>query len=96
MAFGVELLTWDYGRLEWQQNLQNLEKTPNVAYENVLNKFDSVWCVEGLIIIRSNLSVTWKIRAHVGIISWICSILWRFSQGDMYFSFAMEFVYNLC
>ena len=45
-----------------------LGKGPDVAYEGVLKKFDSIWGVKGLIVTRSNLVVTWKVRPHMGII----------------------------
>ena len=53
----------DYGRLEWQQTLVDLEgkrkeKTPNVAYENVLKESNNVWCVKGLNVTQSNSVVT--------------------------------------
>ena len=57
---------WDsllyYGRLRWQQTLHDLENALDVAYEVVLNEFDLVWCVKGLIVSRSNLSISWKVR----------------------------------
>jgi hypothetical protein len=59
----------DYGRLQWQQTLQDLQKAPNVAYQDVLKEFDSVWCIKGLIVTRSNLVVTWKVRPWMDIIS---------------------------
>ena len=49
--------------------LKDLQKTPNVAYQDVLDELDLVWCVKGLIIIHSNLMVTWKDRAQMCIIS---------------------------
>ena len=52
----------DYGRLEWQQTLQDLEKAPDITYLDVPKKLDSVWCVKGLIVTRSDLMVTWKVR----------------------------------
>jgi hypothetical protein len=36
----------------------------------VLNDFDSTWDVKCLIVTRSNLVVTWRVRPHMGIISW--------------------------
>ena len=33
----------DYSRIEWKRILSNLEKVPDVAYQDVLNKFDSTW-----------------------------------------------------
>jgi hypothetical protein len=59
----------DYGRLEWQCTLQDLEKNLDVAYDDVLREFDKVWCVKGLIVTRRNLVVTWKVRPWMGIIS---------------------------
>ena len=52
----------DYGRIEWKLILSNLEKAPDVAYQDVLNKFDLIWGVKGLIMTQSNLEVTWKVR----------------------------------
>ena len=57
------------GRVGWQQSLADLEKAPDVAYQEVLNEFDSTWGVKGLIVTMSNLVVTWKVRPHLGIIS---------------------------
>jgi hypothetical protein len=43
---------WDalkyYGRIEWQQTLMDLEKAPDVAYKDVLNKFNSTWRVASI------------------------------------------------
>ena len=35
-------LLLQYGRLEWQWTLQDMEKAPDVAYEDDLKEFDSV------------------------------------------------------
>ena len=51
----------DCGRLEWQRTLTNLEKVPEMACQDVLNKFSIVWCVKGLIVTHSNLVVNWKV-----------------------------------
>ena len=32
----------DYGRIEWQRTLSDLEKAPDIAYQDVLNEFDSI------------------------------------------------------
>ena len=32
-----------------------------LSYEDVLTKFDDVWCVKGLIVTHNNLVVTWKV-----------------------------------
>ena len=59
----------DYGRIEWKRTLLDLEKAPDIAYQDVLKEFDSIWGVKGLIMTRNNLVVTWKVRPHMGIIS---------------------------
>ena len=52
----------DNGRLEWQRTLIDLEKAPDVAYEDVLKEFDNVWCVKGLTLTCSNLVIVWKVK----------------------------------
>lgn len=47
-----------------------LEKAPDVAYQDVLNGFDSTWGVKGLIETHSNLVAVWKVRPHIDIICW--------------------------
>jgi hypothetical protein len=59
----------DYGRIEWKRTLRDLEKAPDVAYHDILNNFDLIWGVKGLIVTRSNLVVTWKDRPQMSIIS---------------------------
>ena len=59
----------DYGRLEWQCIMQDLDKFLNIVYEGVFREFDKVWDVNGLIVTHSNLVVTWKVMPLVGIIS---------------------------
>ena len=46
------------------------KRPPDVAYQDVLNEFDSTGGVEGLIVTRSNLVVTWRVRLQMDIISW--------------------------
>ena len=59
----------DYNRIEWKRTLSDLEKAPDMAYQDILNEFDSTWGVKGLIVTKSNLVVTWKVRPQMGIIS---------------------------
>lgn len=59
----------DYGRIKWQWTLSNLEKAPNVAYQDILDEFDSVRGVKVLIVTRSNFVVTWKVGPQIDIIS---------------------------
>ena len=33
----------DYERIEWKQSLRDLEKALDVAYHDILNKFDLTW-----------------------------------------------------
>lgn len=49
--------------------LVDLEKAPEITYQDLLNEFDSVWYGKGLIVTRSNLVVTWTIRPRMDIIS---------------------------
>ena len=64
---------WDafqvYGRIKWKRTLLDLENVPDVAYQAAINKINSIWGVKGLIMTRSNLVITWKVRPHMGIIS---------------------------
>lgn len=64
---------WDalqnYGRIEWKHTLSDLEKAPNVAYQDVLNEFDSTWGVKCLIVTQSNFMVTWMVRPQMSVIS---------------------------
>ena len=48
--------------------LRNLEKALDVAYHDILNKFDLTWGFKGLIVTRSNLVVTWKNGPQMSII----------------------------
>lgn len=59
----------DYARVEWKRTLSDLEKALDVAYQDVLSEFDSVWGVKNLIMTRSNLVITWKVRPRMNIIS---------------------------
>ena len=49
--------------------LKDLQKAWDVANQYMFDEFDSVWCVEGLFVIRSNLIVMWKVWPRMGIIS---------------------------
>ena len=40
----------DYSWSEWKWTLLDLEKGPDVAYQDVLNEFDLTWGVKGLIV----------------------------------------------
>ena len=70
----------DYGRIEWKRTLNNLEKAPDVAYQDILKKFDLTWGVKGLIVTQSNLVVMWKDRLQMNIISWFPLGLRWFTQ----------------
>jgi hypothetical protein len=49
--------------------LRDLEKARDVAYHDILNEYDWTWGVNGLIVIQSNLVVTWNDRTQMSIIS---------------------------
>ena len=61
----------DCGRLDWQWVFHGLEKIVGFVYMSVLNDIYLVWCVKGLIVTCSNLSVIGKVKPWLGIISWI-------------------------
>jgi hypothetical protein len=44
-------------------------KVQDVAYEDVHKEFEFIWCVKILIVARSSLEVTWKVRPQMSIIS---------------------------
>ena len=46
-----------------------MEEAPNASYQNALNEFDLMCGVKGLIMTRSNLEVTSKVRPRMGIMS---------------------------
>ena len=56
---------------DWTGNKLSItiKKTSGVAYKDVLNESNLVWCVKGLIVTHSKFSVTWKVRPQMGIIS---------------------------
>lgn len=39
----------DYGRIEWKWMLEDLEEVPDVAYQYILNKFNSTWGSKALL-----------------------------------------------
>ena len=56
---------------DWmKRTFVDLERTQGVAYQEILNKFDSTWDVKGLIVTRSNLVTTWKEMSQMSTISW--------------------------
>ena len=71
----------DYGCIAWKSNLHDYKTfkvaysvfvnnlNHNVAYQDVLNEFDSTLGVKKLTVTRSNLVVTWMDKPHMGIIS---------------------------
>ena len=52
----------DYGMIEWKRTLEDLEEALDVAYQDILNGFDSKWGVINLVMTWSNLVVTWMDR----------------------------------
>ena len=66
----------------------DLEKAPDVAYQDILKKFDLTWGVKGLIMTWSNLVVTWKDRPYISIIS--CGLRWVALVGCILDYFAIE------
>ena len=59
-----------YGKLEWQQTLTNLEiHTEHCLWECSWRIWQYIQCAKGLIITCSNLMLTWKVRPQMGSIS---------------------------
>ena len=86
---------WDalqgYGRIEWKRTCMDLEKTLDVAYQDILNKFDLTWGVKGLIMTQNNSVVTWKDRPQMSIISCFpLGLLWLARVDCILGSFAIE------
>ena len=79
----------------WQHTLHDLETTPDVAYQDVLNEFDSDWCGKGLISTRTSSVVTWKVRPRMCIISWSPSVCASSSTFCTYLP-VLKFSFNLC
>lgn len=65
-------VVWDvlinHKKIKLQNTLKDLVKTPNVAYQDVLDKFDEVWGVRCLVLSHSNLVMTCKVKPRMGII----------------------------
>ena len=53
--------------------------------EEILNEFDSVRCVKGLTVTWNNMSITWKVKPGMDIVSRIPSVSHWFSQGGRVF-----------
>ena len=58
----------DYGRIEGKWTPRDLEKAVDVAYHDILNNFDLIWGVKGLIVTQSSLIILWKDRPLMSII----------------------------
>ena len=74
----------------------DLEKAFDVAYQDVLNEFDSILGVKGLIMTHNNLEVTWKIRPQTHIISSFPLGLHWFSPGDCVFDSFLAIEFSSC
>lgn len=57
------LKSLDYGRIEWQR--KNLAKAPDMAYQDILDEFDAMWYVRGLIVTTCTQHVTWNIKPQM-------------------------------
>ena len=73
----------------------DLEKPPDVAYKDVLKEIVNVCCVKSLIIIRSNLVVTWKLGpGWAQLFKSPCLLC--FARGAYIFACAIDFPFSLC
>ena len=68
-------------------------KAPDVAYQDNLEEFDSIWGVKGLIVTRSNLVVTWKVRPHMGIYFFISPSVALVLPMRLYFDSFMQLIF---
>jgi hypothetical protein len=57
----------DYERIKWQHTLTNFGKAPDMAYQDVLEEFNLVWCVKNLLATCNNLAVTYRRRLGPGL-----------------------------
>ena len=48
----------DYGRIEWKRTIRDLAKSPDIAYDDILDHFDSNGYVKWLIVTFSIYAVT--------------------------------------
>ena len=46
-----------------------MELSQNANFQDIFDKFEFVWCFEGLLASHMNFVVTWKVRPRMGIIS---------------------------
>ena len=83
-------------KIEWHKTLAKLEKGPEVAYQDVLNKFNLTWGVKDLLVTGSNLVVTWKVRPQMNIISWFpLNLRWVFPRW-LYFGYVIAIKFLIC
>lgn len=47
----------------------SMELSQNANFQDIFDKFEFVWCIEGLLASHINFVVTWKVRPRMGIIS---------------------------
>lgn len=80
----------------WKRTLTDLEKAPDVAYQDILNEFGSTLRVKGLIVTRRNLVVKWKVRSHLGIISWFPLGVHWFSWDSCVLVPFLQLIFSVC
>ena len=75
--------------------LKDLEKAEDVAYQDILKKFDLTWGVKGFIVTHSNLVITWKDRPQMSIISWFSIGLRQFDRASRILDSFCNWIFNL-
>ena len=74
----------------------DLEKALDVAYQDVLNAFNSILGVKGLIMTHNNLEVTWKVRPQTNIVFSFPLRLHWFSRGDCVSDSFLTIEFSIC
>ena len=79
----------DYGMIDWKQTLKDLEKTSDVAYHDILNRFDLIWGgVRDLIVTRRTLNPCLEGKASNEHRFLISTHVGLFMLGWLYFGFS--------
>ena len=90
----------DYGKIEWQRTLADFKKAPNVAYQEVLNKFNSALRSGGgskaLFLTQSNLVISGRLSPKWVLSHDFPSVSRWFSWGDCILVMSCNWIFNLC
>ena len=86
----------DYGRIEWKRTLNFLEEVPDVAYQDVLNEFNSMWGSKTLLWLgATHLPLGWIDHIWASF-PWCPLGLRRLALGWLYFGLHLELIFSIC